>query len=532
MEGADVADGDLTDLYTQLHALLDRIDTVDTNPATEHDLVKAAIEHERAARRMASSGHRRVMDVSDRSAFRTVGCKSLSDFMSDKLRVTDVKRRMRAMDKLSRKYSMTGELMEPDCPNLAEALHEGSIGPDHLAAALDVMRRIPAAVSVDDRARAEASLAKSARRLPPRQITQVGARILAYLDPDGTLTNERDRARQRRLSMSDQDTQAMSKLTALLDPTTRAMFDVVLAAWGAAGMNNPDDEQSPKGHKDSVDSEVLKEAARRDLRSPEQRNHDAFKALCASALDTGAVGSSHRGLPPHVIVKITVGELREMAGFGRTTTGADLPIPELIELAARSQMYLAVFDEHTAQPLYLGRAKRLANESQRFMLFAQYGGCSKPCCTRPFSHVEIHHAEQDWADGGLTDVDKLAPACGPDNRVVGNRPGQYTTEKITRGPDAGLYGWRRNGDGTGPPDTLTTNIIHRIDEIMARIDMPPAENQSDDDGWFDDGCFDDGCFDEDWLRDDQIEDDEWIVECLAKRDPMAAAPPAFAPDAA
>ncbi|NED66502.1 DUF222 domain-containing protein, partial [Streptomyces sp. SID10244] len=67
---------------------------------------------------------------------------------------------------------------------------------------------------------------------------------------------------------------------------------------------------------------TLREAAQRDTRSPAQRNHDALKALLETALDGGALGTSHRGLPPHLIVKITESELRELAGVGHTATGA------------------------------------------------------------------------------------------------------------------------------------------------------------------------------------------------------------------
>ncbi|NED66460.1 DUF222 domain-containing protein, partial [Streptomyces sp. SID10244] len=83
--------------------------------------------------------------------------------------------------------------------------------------------------------------------------TDLGARLLAHLDPNGTLTDDRDRKRQRGLSLGKQDAQSMSRLRGSLDPTTRAMFDVVLAAWAEPGMNNPDDDQSPAGMKDNAD---------------------------------------------------------------------------------------------------------------------------------------------------------------------------------------------------------------------------------------------------------------------------------------
>ncbi|WP_242453775.1 HNH endonuclease signature motif containing protein, partial [Mycolicibacterium sp. P9-64] len=52
-------------------------------------------------------------------------------------------------------------------------------------------------------------------------------------------------------------------------------------------------------------------------------------------------------------------------------------------------------------------------------LIARDGGCTKPGCTVPAYGTQAHHAARDWTDGGLTNVDDLALACGPDNRMVG-----------------------------------------------------------------------------------------------------------------
>ncbi|MCX6468225.1 MAG: DUF222 domain-containing protein [Corynebacteriales bacterium] len=333
-----------------------------------------------------------------------------------------------------------------------------------------MLPKVPSAVDVEQRARAEEVLAEFATTLTPKEIGAAGVRILAHLDPDGTLTDDRDRARNRKLNLGCQDSQLMSKLTATLDPITRALFDVVLAKWAAPGMNNPDDDQSPRGDHGDADPELLKHAADRDCRSQSQRNHDAFKALLDAAVNDGLLGGSHRGLPPQIIVSITDAQLREHAGVTRTATGTDLPVSDVIKLAADAQTHLAVFSDVTGEPLFFGRGRRLASQAQRLMAFAQYRGCSKDDCTTPFAHTEMHHAEADWAEGGLTDSPHMAPACGRHNRAVGSEPHQWSTEKITDGPDKGRYGWRRNTD---PPEKLRANQMHRIDELLERYRNPP-----------------------------------------------------------
>ena len=109
-------------LYEQLHALLDQIDDVDTSGATEAEVAAMAIEHERAARRMISIGNSRIMDVSNRAAYRAVGTHSLSDFMMGALRLHDATKRRRQILALNETFTITGDTMPPLYPLLADCL--------------------------------------------------------------------------------------------------------------------------------------------------------------------------------------------------------------------------------------------------------------------------------------------------------------------------------------------------------------------------------------------------------------------------
>ncbi len=75
----------------------------------------------------------------------------------------------------------------------------------------------------------------------------------------------------------------------------------------------------------------------------------------------------------------------------------------------------------------LFRPRRTASPSQRIMLIARDGGCTKPCCTVGAYGSQVHHALRDWADGGQTNANELALACGPDNRLAGSDGGWTTT---------------------------------------------------------------------------------------------------------
>lgn len=462
----DVPVSEVESLYRQLHDLLDQIQQVDSTPASGLAVLAVAEEHERAYRRMSSIGHQRVAEVSDRGMVGELGYRTVRDLMADRLRIPDANRRVHHMRMIAPLRSFSGEVLEPRCPNLAEAVAQGDCAPAHVNAVLEILNKIPQAVPADVKQTAEKFMADFARQLSPKQITQVGTHLLARVDPDGSLTDDVDRKRRRGLTAGEQDAQSMSTLTGTLDPTARAMLEVLLAVWGAPGMNNPDDDESPQGAEDTADVERLKEAAGRDNRTQSQRNHDALKAMLKAVLDGGVLGKSHRGLPPHLIVKISESDLHDRAGLGMTATGTHLPITDVLDIAAEAHWHLAVFKDHSAQALYLGTAKRLANQAQRLMHFAQPGGggCSAPGCTQPSSHVEIHHAEKDWAKGGRTNIDETAPACPPHNRMVGPEPGQWSTRIIREGPDAGRAGWSIN-PASGPPPSPRVNRAHEVDEL-------------------------------------------------------------------
>ena len=87
------------------------------------------------------------------------------------------------------------------------------------------------------------------------------------------------------------------------------------------------------------------------------------------ALATGEIGT-HNGLPATIIVSTTMQELQSGAGLAVTGGGSLLPMRDVIRLASHAHHYLAVFDQHTNEALYLGRTRRCASPAQRIVLHA------------------------------------------------------------------------------------------------------------------------------------------------------------------
>ncbi|MGW8814775.1 DUF222 domain-containing protein [Gordonia terrae] len=476
------------ELVAELHAILDKLQTVNLSPCTDAELTDVAADTERAIARLTVAGDRQIDQVEARDLPRKAGCRTLMQFMTHRLRVSNPMRRRKQMDATATRTSLGGEILEPEHPCLAEAFARGAVGTAHVQAALDVLDRIPNAVDHDVKVAAERQMAEIAEAHTPADITQLGARLLAHLDPDGTLSDDTDQKRRRGLWIGRQRADGTATISGTLTPALAARLTMMFAVWGKPGLNNPDDPASPSGPAGTADPDALALAlaADRDGRTLAQTNHDALDAALTAGFADGILGTSHRGLPAHLIIKADLGDLIREAGLATTATGTLLPIPDLIAMAGEIQPWLAIFKDHTTVPLHFGRGKRLATREQRLVSFARPDGevCSAPGCDQPATHVELHHAQKDWAKGGLTDIDDLAPACPRHNRMVGDQPGQYTTRIERSGPDEGRCLWRLNAEPGAPPNPERLNrrpdiprrFAEHLRDIRNEIHGPPSRS--------------------------------------------------------
>jgi hypothetical protein len=449
----------------QITALLDELAETPMTSCSDTEVVEVAKLSEQIAMRTHFQGDRAIVEISDRGVHRKVGKRSLSNFLNWDLRIAHPSMRIAHMKATARFHGLTGQPEEPKFPTLSKAYEQGLIGHPHLSAALEALDNIPNAVPHDKKVAAEATLGEKATEHIPADITKMGARILAHLDPDGQLVEEKERQQRRNLWINQSRVDGMAKLNGHLTPVTRALWDTMLDAWAKPGMNNLSDAESPTGAIGDADPDMLAAAVKRDDRSQAQRNHDAMHVLLVSAMKEGVLGTTHRGLPVALIAKAFVTDLLAGAGYATTASGSTIPIPDLLTALGDIddpndlQQYLAVFSDAIDLPLYLGRSRRLASTEQRIASFSRTGGevCTFPGCGQPASRSEMHHANKDWADGGKTDITDLAPACGPHNRIVGPNPGQYTTGIYTDGPLAGRCWWQLNAAPGMPANPKVVN---------------------------------------------------------------------------
>ncbi len=379
---------------------------------------------------------------------------ALIDSLWARLRIPpkEITRRMKVGARIRERRQLSGPPLPPELPTVAAAVESGVIGEDHLRVITKALDRLPSCVSAQDRTDVEASLVGEAAKNDAEIVKTAGRRIDEIFNPDGDF-DEADRARRRGLRLGAQGPDGMSRLWGWIDPETRCYVEASTAAV-RPGRHLPDGTA----------------AETPDDRSPAQRCHDGIKLGLKAGIASGQLGS-HRGHPVTVIARTTLAELNQAAHAvadpdvpmplpARTGGDTALPMRDLIRMAADAIHYLAVFEDHSDRPIYLGRQKRLATADQRIICYSRDGGCTRPNCVAPGYHSEVHHSP-DWAAGGVTNADMLYFACGPDHDRVTKGHWQTTVT------DTGRLAWT---NGTRPP---AVNHAHHPEELLHADPDPP-----------------------------------------------------------
>jgi Domain of unknown function (DUF222) len=288
----------------------------------------------------------------------------LADKLCARLRVApkEIKRRMKVAARIRPRRQLSGPPLAPELAHAAAAVAAGAIGEDQLQVICRAIDVLPSCVSAVDRDDVERSLVAEATKNDVEIVKAAARHIDDLFNPDGHF-DEADRARRRGLQLGQQGPDGMSRLSGWIDPETRAYVEAVTAAV-RPGRHLPDG--------------TLAEVA--DERSGAQRCHDGIKLGLKTGIASAGMGS-HRGHPVTVIVRTTLAELNQaahavtnpdipMPAPARTGGDTALPMRDLIRMGADGIHYLAVFDDHSERPLYLGRQHRIATPDQRIICYA------------------------------------------------------------------------------------------------------------------------------------------------------------------
>ncbi len=191
-----------------------------------------------------------------------------------------------------------------------------------------------------------------------------------------------ERQRQNRVARIKTDTDdGMTVLYARFDPVTGARVKTVLSnrvnqLWRA---------EDPKNRL-----------------SPEQRMADALAGLLCR---TGDSNGKSQGTTLLLMADYDV--ISQQIRDARLGDGTPVPVEVFKELACEAKILPAIFDTR-GQPLWVGRAKRLATPAQRMVLIARDRGCVG--CGADPTWCQAHHITP-WAAGGPTDLKNLCLLC-------------------------------------------------------------------------------------------------------------------------
>ena len=412
----------------EVAARLDALNTAVTAlGALDVDTLEAPVrlhlleQMETARRRQVALSHDIIAGLANQDPAQVGG--PIHQVIANWLRISpaEARRRLRDATQLSPQLTITGQVLPPQLPATAIAWRNGVLDGQHLRVIQTFLGDLPEATPAHTVEDAERFLADQAAKLRPDQLEKLAHRCAQLINPDGKFSDA-DRARQRGFTWSAQRADGMSIGKLIATPELRANLDAWFARFAAPGMGNPNDETP------CLEGQPDPDVAATDRRSPGQRQHDALNALVRAQLGDPTLGV-HNGLPVTVIVSTTLAELT--AGTGRAVTGGGtlLPMADLIRMSSHAHHYLVVFDEHTSRPLYLGRSRRVASADQRVVLYATDRGCTHPGCDVPGYWAEVHHID-DWASGGLTDIDNLTFACTAHHKLIDQG---WRTRKLPNG---------------------------------------------------------------------------------------------------
>jgi hypothetical protein len=357
-----------------LSAAVDSLLEADLARLSQDEMLDVLRGFEVESRRIAAAQHRLVAEVAARNVAGELRYRDTASLLSAVLLLTrsQANDRVNAAELLGPRASLLGEPLPAVLPATAQALSDGSISPAHTGVIRGLVRELPAPVREEHQATAEALLAEHATGMDTAQLRQAATAILGFLHPDGTLTPDRVHRRDRDVTVHC-NADGSGDVTAHLSPACYALWETVLEPLAR---RRPDDGCGP------------------DTRTPGQRRHDALEDAAKRLLRTGELPST-AGVATTLMITMTLEQLEARAGQATTGHGGHISIGEALRLAADGK----------ALPVVL------------MALMARDRGCTFPGCRETAARSEVHHIT-DWVQGGRTDTDKLALACGYHNEAI------------------------------------------------------------------------------------------------------------------
>jgi hypothetical protein len=364
----------------------------DYRALSDADVLAELRERESLMRRQAAADHALLAEIDQRGIAGRLSLPSTAAMLQALLLLSPSAAKWRVDDSVTRgpRVAMSGEPMAALLPLVAAGQASGAVSVEQARTIAKVLERLPGTVGRCDFEAAERQLVEAAGSLRPRELGQAGERILAHLDPDGTLNSDAEHQRHRNLTLAS-NSDGSYQLRGRLTPGCGALLQAWLSPHSA-----------PVPASDGAG----------DCRSHGQRMHDALHELAGMAVRRHELTGS--GAPAQVIITIPADQLAGRRGLVATSFGQLLTVDAALRLADEAGLTFLLQNAKGAV-LAEGRSRRTASRAQTMALIARDRGCSFPDCDKPPEWTQRHHVRA-WADGGPTDLDNLTLLCGPHHR--------------------------------------------------------------------------------------------------------------------
>jgi hypothetical protein len=298
------------------------------------------------------------------------------------------------------RVSLTGEVLPPRHPGLAEALHGAVLSPRAIRLIGDTLDKLGRQLPDEAVEQAGRVLIGIAPGLPARHLTKLCTQAIDRFDPDGVAPREDELLAGRGLQIVKLPNGA-TKWILTLDPLSEGFLRTALDARTA-----------PRRIPTFTDATepALTDPMLADQRTLPQRRLDTVVAWARESLthDHGQLA----GTAVTMVIEIPLATLE--CGLGPAyIQGVDLPISAgtARRLAAQAEIIPVVLGTDS-QPLDYGGSARLYSAAQRRAMALRDGGCV--FCGAPPGWCEAAHLDP-WALTKATNLDNGALMCPPDH---------------------------------------------------------------------------------------------------------------------
>jgi 5-methylcytosine-specific restriction protein A len=354
---------------------------IETRLLPTDELLRSLVDEVTEIRVRENAALQIVAELDRRGVAGELGCKDLPKVLRHLVRwdLTTAKRWIANAALLTTEITPTGSELAPVLPLTAEAVAEGALSIDHVAAVAEVMKTVPAEY--------EATVVGYARDFEPATVRQLGAKLAYTLhqnDPEPRDLEPAPPGNEHMMRWKN----GRLEIRAKLDKVTGAKYEALLDP-----LAKPRPQTSNEGP---------------DTRTREEREGDALAELVDLMLRADQL-PEHGGEPVTLTLTMSLDDLANKVGQVTLDNGEQIPVDQVRQLACNAGIIPLLLGGQ-GQPMDIGRKTRTFLAAIRRILVTRDHGCAFPGCGRPPRQCDAHHIRH-WANGGDTSVGNAVLLC-------------------------------------------------------------------------------------------------------------------------